>query len=56
MFDVETSIPNVARKVISIFQNEARMNRITLNIDIAPSFEEMGIVSVMTDPVRLSQM
>lgn len=56
MFDVETSIPSVARKVMSLFQNEARMNRISLELDVSPSFENLGIGPVMTDPVRLSQI
>jgi hypothetical protein len=56
MFDVETDMPKVAQKVLSIFQSEARMNRITLSLQVSSAFEDMGLETVMTDPVRFTQM
>jgi hypothetical protein len=45
-----------AQKVVSIFQNEARMKRIGLNLVIGESIERMGVTSIKTDPVRLGQV
>jgi len=56
MFDVETNIPSFANKLMGIFQYEAKLNRIQLTLDISPAFEQLGLSTIMTDPVRLSQM
>jgi signal transduction histidine kinase len=56
MFDVETDLQNEAQKVISIFQNEARMKRISLSMAIGESIERLGVHAVKTDPVRLGQV
>ncbi|EIW68283.1 hypothetical protein TREMEDRAFT_69291 [Tremella mesenterica DSM 1558] len=56
MFDVETNIRSEANKVISIFQNEARMKRIALSFSIGEQMERLGIDTVKTDPVRLGQV
>jgi hypothetical protein len=45
-----------AQKVVSIFQNEARMKRIGLNLVIGESINRMGVSSIKTDPVRLGQV
>ena len=56
MFDVEMDIRHEAQKVISIFQNEARMKRIALSLKIGESIEKFGIDRIKTDPVRLGQV
>jgi hypothetical protein len=56
MFDVETDVRKVGQKVLSIFQNEARMNRIALTLSISPAFNLLGLGTVMTDPARLTQV
>jgi len=56
MFDVETDMPAVAQKVLSMFQGEARMNRIELSLNVSSAFKDMGLETVMTDPVRFTQM
>lgn len=56
MFDVAIDIRNEAQKVVSIFQHEARMNRIALQLVVSPAFEDLGLETVMTDPVRLGQV
>lgn len=56
MFDVETDLRNEAQKVITIFQNEARMKRISLSMVIGESVERLGVHAVKTDPVRLGQV
>lgn len=56
MFDVETDLRQEAQKVISIFQNEARMKRIALSLKIGESVERTGVSMIKTDPVRLGQV
>lgn len=56
MFDVETDLRNEAQKVITIFQNEARMKRISLSMVIGESIDRLGVQAVKTDPVRLGQV
>lgn len=56
MFNIGTDIRMVAQKVVSIFQNEARMNRIFLNLTISPLFDTLGLTTLMTDPARFTQM
>lgn len=56
MFDVSTDIREKAQGLMAIFQNEARMNRIALQLDISPAFEDLGLQTIMTDPVRLGQV
>ncbi|CAK9780214.1 unnamed protein product [Cutaneotrichosporon oleaginosum] len=56
MFDVSTNIRGNAHGIIAIFQNEARMNRIALQLDMSPSFQDLGVETIMTDPVRLGQV
>jgi hypothetical protein len=45
-----------AQKVVSIFQTEARMKRIALNLKIGESIDRLGVTSIKTDPVRLGQV
>ncbi len=45
-----------AQKIVSIFQNEARMKRIALSLVIGESVETLGINVIKTDPVRLGQV
>jgi len=45
-----------AQKVVSIFQNEARMKRIGLNLVIGESINRLGVTTIKTDPVRLGQV
>jgi CheY-like chemotaxis protein len=45
-----------ARKAVAIFQNEARMNRIQLQLVISDTFSKVGLETVMTDPVRVGQV
>jgi signal transduction histidine kinase len=45
-----------AQKVVSIFQNEARMKRINLSLNIGESINRTGVTSIKTDPVRLNQV
>jgi hypothetical protein len=45
-----------AQKVLSIFQNEARMKRIALSLKIGESIDRLGIQFIKTDPVRLGQV
>lgn len=56
MYDVETDLRRVGQKVLSIFQSEARMNRVTMNLSLSKAFEDHSLDTVMTDPVRLTQM
>lgn len=56
MFDVQIDVRNEAQKIIAVFQNEARMKRISLSLHILESFESLGITNIMTDPVRLGQI
>lgn len=56
MFDVETDLRQEAQKVISIFQNEARMKRIALSLKLGESIERLGLHAIKTDPVRLGQV
>jgi hypothetical protein len=56
MFDVETDLYQEAQKVISVFQNEARMKGISLSFHGSPAFKQLGLSGVMTDPLRLGQM
>jgi signal transduction histidine kinase len=56
MFDVETNLRHEAQKVISIFQNEARMKRIALSLNLGDSIERIGVHAIKTDPVRLGQV
>ena len=56
MFDVETDVRTEAQKIVSIFQNEARMKRISLSMTIGESIERLGINAIKTDPVRLGQV
>lgn len=56
VYDVDVDLQKEAQKVISIFQNEARMKRIALSLKIGESIERMGVTSIKTDPVRLGQV
>lgn len=56
MFDVEIDLQQEARRIISMFQNEARMKRITLSLKLRESIERLGVHSIKTDPVRLGQV
>lgn len=56
MFDVDTDLRQEAQKVIAIFQNEARMKRITLSLKIGESIDILGVNAIKTDPVRLGQV
>ena len=56
MFDVDTNIRDEGHKVISIFQNEARMRRIALSFVVGESVERLGVDSIKTDNVRLGQV
>ena len=56
MFDVETDLRQEAQKVVSIFQNEARMKRIALSFEIGESVDRLGVQTIKTDPVRLGQV
>lgn len=56
MFDVSTDIREKARGIMSVFQNEARINRTALQLDLSPSFDDLGLETIMTDPVRLGQV
>lgn len=56
MFDVETNIRDEAQKIVNVFQNEARMNRIDLSLTFSKAFEELGVHTIKTDPVRLGQV
>ncbi|WVR09485.1 hypothetical protein IAU60_006553 [Kwoniella sp. DSM 27419] len=56
MFDVEVDMLREAQKVLSIFQNEARMKRIGLNLKLGDGVDKLGLAMVKTDPVRLNQI
>lgn len=56
IFHVPNDIVRETQKIIGVFQTEAKMNMVDLTLDIAPSFAELGVRSVMIDPVRYSQM
>ena len=56
IYNVETDVRAEAQKVISIFQNEARMKRISLSLNIGESIRRLGIHHIKTDPVRLGQV
>lgn len=56
MYDVETDMWQEAQKIVSIFQNEARMKRIALSLVIGESVKRLGINVIKTDPVRLGQV
>lgn len=56
VFDVDTDLRHEAQKVISIFQNEARMKRIALSLTLGDSLDLLGVHHIKTDPVRLGQV
>ncbi|OCF32740.1 hypothetical protein I316_05661 [Kwoniella heveanensis BCC8398] len=56
MFDCEVDMMREAQKVLSIFQNEARMKRIALSLKLGDGVEKLGLARVKTDPVRLNQI
>nr|XP_019006639.1 uncharacterized protein I203_00231 [Kwoniella mangroviensis CBS 8507]OCF70100.1 hypothetical protein I203_00231 [Kwoniella mangroviensis CBS 8507] len=56
MFDVEVDMTRETKKVMSIFQNEARMKRINLSLELGTGIEKLGLTTVKTDPVRLNQI
>jgi signal transduction histidine kinase len=56
IYNVDTDVRAEAQKVISIFQNEARMKRIALSLSIGESITRLGIHHIKTDPVRLGQV
>ncbi|WVF67534.1 hypothetical protein IAT40_002290 [Kwoniella sp. CBS 6097] len=56
MFDCEVNMAREAQKVMSIFQNEARMKRIALSLNLGEGVEKLGLTMVKTDPVRLNQI
>lgn len=56
MYDVEVDVRSEAQKVITIFQNEARMKRIEISLKIGESLQKSGVHHIKTDPVRLGQV
>jgi len=56
VYDVDVDLQHEAQKVVSIFQNEARMKRIGLNLVIGESINRLGVNTIKTDPVRLGQV
>ncbi|BEJ14043.1 hypothetical protein CspHIS471_0312170 [Cutaneotrichosporon sp. HIS471] len=56
MFDTQTNIRKEAQKLIFVFQNEARMKRLNLSLNIGPGFQRLGVERILTDPVRLGQV
>jgi len=56
VYDVDVNLQHEAQKVVSIFQNEARMKRIGLNLVIGESINRLGVRTIKTDPVRLGQV
>nr|ODN91900.1 hypothetical protein L203_01154 [Cryptococcus depauperatus CBS 7841] len=56
MFDVEFDIKKEAHNILSVFQNEARMKRITLSFTAGESHDILGLKSLKTDLVRLNQI
>lgn len=56
MFDVEFDLSKEAQNIISIFQNEARMKRISLSLKTGDNNKKLGIRYVKADLVRLNQM
>lgn len=56
MFDVETDIGAFALKTTGVFQNEAKMSDIQIELEVSSAFKSLGLQTIMTDPVRLSQM
>ncbi|WWC63422.1 uncharacterized protein I303_106024 [Kwoniella dejecticola CBS 10117] len=56
MFDVEVNMARETQKTLSIFQNEARMKRISLSLKFGEGLELLGLKTVKTDPVRLNQI
>lgn len=56
MFDTDSNVRKEAQKIISIFQNEARMKRIEVSLSVSPAFERLGLQSIKTDHVRLGQV
>lgn len=56
MHDAPTDVRKMAQKLISVFQYEARVKRLTLSLDMADSFERLNARMIMTDHVRLGQV
>jgi signal transduction histidine kinase len=56
MFDVQTDLYAEAQKLISVFQNEARMKGVSLSFKLSCAFKRLGLRGVMTDPLRLGQV
>ncbi|WVQ90544.1 hypothetical protein IAS59_004324 [Cryptococcus gattii] len=56
MFDVEFDLTKEAQNIISIFQNEARMKRISLSLKTGDNIKKLGIRRVKADLVRLNQI
>ncbi|WVF67557.1 hypothetical protein IAT40_002314 [Kwoniella sp. CBS 6097] len=56
LFDVDINISQQVQKVLSVFQSEARMHRISLSSKMGQNARNMGIDMIKTDPVRLNQV
>jgi signal transduction histidine kinase len=56
MFDVATDISAEAHKILNVFQNEARMNRVQMSLTFSNAFDELGVANVKLDPVRFGQV
>lgn len=56
IFHVATDISRETRKLVGVFQAEAKMNLVDLSFDVGAGFDTLGVRAVMIDPVRYSQM
>ncbi len=56
IFHVATDIVRETRKLVGVFQAEAKMNLVDLSLDVGGGFEALGVRAVMIDPVRYSQI
>lgn len=53
---IEVDIQEEIRRIVNVFQNEARMGRIHLSVEFSASFRRLQVEHVMLDPVRFGQM
>lgn len=54
--DVEMNFRQETQNVLSIFNNEARMKRVDLQLTFGDTLDQLGIELIKTDPVRLGQV
>jgi hypothetical protein len=53
---VRMNVQDEVRRLVQVFQNEARMGRIRLSLSFSDAFHRLKIDDILLDPVRYGQM